>query len=142
MKLLSKLFKKNKENKFSEWNSFPAPKQKMSSSYSIAVEYLDRIYIFNYNSSLVHEYSNEKWKFYETNHRFISSYHSFVIFKGSIYFYGGTNSKSILLFHTSTKSWERMFLHPQSPNPRYLHSANVVGNKMYIYGGVIKLISI
>eukprot|EP01080_Neovahlkampfia_damariscottae_P008155 gene8155-12616_t len=129
--------KKKKEKQFSTWKSFPSPKKLLNSSYSISVVHFGTIYVFNYNSTLVHEYNSiQGWKHHETQFSFTSNYHSFVVYKRNIYFYGGTNSKTLLLFNLDRKTWKRILL-PNAPRARYLHSANIINKKMYVFGGVV-----
>ena len=73
--------------------------------------------------------------------------HSSVFIKNNIVFFGGedsyynSNSNNVFhIFNLKTNRWSQKELKGESneiPEPRYSHTANAVGNFIYIIGGVV-----
>lgn len=65
--------------------------------------------------------------------------HSVVAYHNLIYLWGGQNittgSSTLYCFNTSTLSWSIPVTSGQQPNPTDGHSACVIGDYMYIFGG-------
>ncbi|KAK3807931.1 MAG: hypothetical protein J3Q66DRAFT_356878 [Benniella sp.] len=68
--------------------------------------------------------------------------HTAVLWNHSIIIFGGSNEYSeyrddVIVFSLKTKTWSRPEIRGEVP-ARYLHSATVFKNKMYVYGGFAK----
>ncbi|KAF8983626.1 hypothetical protein BGZ46_009888 [Entomortierella lignicola] len=68
--------------------------------------------------------------------------HTAVLWKQNIIIFGGSNEfyeyrDDVIVFSLQTKTWSRPEIRGEVP-ARYLHSATVYKNKMYVYGGFAK----
>jgi len=67
-------------------------------------------------------------------------YHASVLYKNEVYLFGGQQGSQVFLndlwvLNAETQTWKELTL-PNGPGPRCGHSASIVGNKMYVFGGV------
>ncbi|KAL6738471.1 hypothetical protein Aduo_012016 [Ancylostoma duodenale] len=73
--------------------------------------------------------------------------HSAVVFEGNgerqLVIYGGMNGcrlNDLWILHLDTMTWDNPVTGGITPIPRSLHTANLIGHRMYIYGGWVPMI--
>jgi len=71
--------------------------------------------------------------------------HSAVIYGDAMYIFGGQSTNDVLLnelfiYHFDSSEWEFVISAPGSniPPPRYVHTATVINNEMYVFAGMVK----
>lgn len=66
---------------------------------------------------------------------------SIVYYKENLYIYGGRNGRELFSdvyrFDLKRKEWTKVTTKGKTPAPRTNHTSNVIGNKMYVFGGEI-----
>ncbi|KAG8939622.1 Negative regulator of mitotic exit [Tulasnella sp. 424] len=76
------------------------------------------------------------------------AFHSTVYYDGSLYLFGGwvlqktlNNLNDLWRFEISAETWTKVQYHGQAPQPRNGHTATVISDNMFIFGGVLKAIA-
>jgi hypothetical protein len=68
-------------------------------------------------------------------------YHSSTLYENSLYVFGGCDEKhssknSLFVLDTATRQWTRPVLRGPSPAHRHGHTATIVEDRLYVFGGM------
>lgn len=69
-------------------------------------------------------------------------YHTVALYRDYIYTFAGyskTTNNALYRYDIRNSQWERIFHEGDVPEPRNFHSANIIGEKMYVFGGFTSL---
>lgn len=106
--------------------------------YEVIPKYLNDIYILHINDDCYHWEKIDEDNFEEPCPR---ESHSTVLYKNQLIVYGGMNGKKrlndIWMLDLNTFTWIKINTIGTNPLARSMHTATIVDNEMYIFGGFV-----